>query len=175
MKHRVVDSPVGEYVIVVDEGDAVTGIYHRGQDGLPLDVGERDDTVAETAAHQLEQYFAGTRHAFDFPMNPHGTDFQQAVWRAIAAIPPGHLRTYGEIAAELGSSARAVGGATGRNPISIAIPCHRVVSTGGAITGYAGGLEVKEWLLRHEGYRITPARGTEPAARAARVTPAGQS
>lgn len=171
MKYRVHPTPLGEYLITVDDSGAVTGIYPVRDRHLPPHLGIRDDDVAPEAAHQLDEYFAGARREFDFPMSPSGSEFQKAVWAAIASIPPGGLRTYGDIAAELGSSPRAVGGATGRNPISIVVPCHRVVASTGAITGYAGGLSTKEWLLRHEGYTITPAAGRNPKETAALVTP----
>ncbi|MDO5494255.1 MAG: methylated-DNA--[protein]-cysteine S-methyltransferase [bacterium] len=173
MTHRIYESPVGTYAIVVDDHGAVTGIYQADQRHHPGPelLGEPDDSAAPEAARQLDEYFAGTRTTFDLPMNPAGSEFQRAVWQKIAAIPFGGLTTYGQIAAELGSSARAVGSATGRNPISIVVPCHRVVSSSSAITGYAGGLETKEWLLRHEGYTITPARGENPKATAALVSP----
>lgn len=170
MKHRLYESPIGEYLIAVDDSGAVTGIYQADQQHFPQETGDPDGEVAGEAARQLDEYFTGSRREFDFPMNPNGTDFQRAVWAAIAAIPYGALRTYGDIAAELGSSPRAVGGATGRNPISIVVPCHRVVAASGAITGYAGGLDTKEWLLRHEGYTITSAPSTNAGASAAKVS-----
>lgn len=160
MKHRVYDSPIGTYVLVVEDG-ALTGVYQTwwGAPNAPAQqlpaslIGERDDTVAAAAAAQLDEYFAGTRREFDLDVVPHGTEFQRAVWQAIAAIPFGQTRTYGDIAAELHSSPRAVGGACGRNPHSVVVPCHRVVAADQSLRGYGGGVETKEWLLAHEGVR----------------------
>jgi methylated-DNA-[protein]-cysteine S-methyltransferase len=105
------------------------------------------------AAREFAEYFAGTRRDFTVPLDPQGTDFQQRVWQALRGIPMGRLSTYGEIARQLGrpEAARAVGAAIGRNPVSIAVPCHRVVGRDGSLTGYAGGLPRKATLLRLEG------------------------
>jgi methylated-DNA-[protein]-cysteine S-methyltransferase len=107
-------------------------------------------------ASQLRDYFAGARTAFDVPLDLQGTDFQRAVWNALLNIAPGRTSTYGEIARELGvpSASRAVGAAVGRNPVSIIVPCHRVVGSSGALTGYAGGLDRKRSLLRIESDRV---------------------
>lgn len=104
------------------------------------------------AREQLEEYFAGERTAFDLPFSPRGTDFQRQVWQALASIPYGETRSYGEIAAGLGrpGGARAVGAACGKNPLWILIPCHRAVGKDGTLTGYAGGLPRKDYLLRLE-------------------------
>lgn len=154
MKHRIIDSPVGPLTLVVDEDGVLCALYtheqahHPGPAGL----GERDDTVAAEAVAELAQYFAGERTTFEVPTAARGTDFQQAVWAELAAIPAGQTRTYGDVAAALGkpSASRAVGAATGRNPISIIVPCHRLVGATGALTGYAGGVARKRWLLDHE-------------------------
>lgn len=104
---------------------------------------------------QVGEYFAGTRKAFDLPLDPDGTPFQKAVWQELLRIPFGTTRTYLEIAAVLGNpkATRAVGAANGRNPIWLIVPCHRVIGSGGALTGYAGGMDVKERLLAFEGVR----------------------
>ena len=110
--------------------------------------------VLATAQKQLHEYFSGERQLFEVPLDlGHGTPFQQQVWRALLAIPPGHTTTYGGLATQLQrpTASRAVGGAVGRNPISILVPCHRVLGTNGAMTGYAGGLDKKLALLRTEG------------------------
>ena len=101
---------------------------------------------------ELEEYFAGTRRAFDVPLAPHGTAFEQRVWGFLRTIPYGQTRTYGQQAAAVGApaAARAVGRANGCNFIGIIIPCHRVIGAGGALTGYAGGIDRKRWLLEHE-------------------------
>ncbi|MFT3964984.1 MAG: methylated-DNA--[protein]-cysteine S-methyltransferase [Sphingobium sp.] len=107
--------------------------------------------LAETA-RQLDDYFAGRRRTFDLPLDFRGTDFQKSVWNALVAIPFGETRSYGEIARSLGrpGASRAVGAANGRNPISIVAPCHRVIGTNGSLTGFAGGLAAKDYLLRLE-------------------------
>lgn len=120
-----------------------------------------DERLAGSPAHrvfgevarQLGEYFAGDREAFDLPLAPVGTAFQLAVWQQLRAIPFGQTRTYGEIAAGLGNpkAVRAVGLANGRNPLSIVVPCHRVIGASGAMTGFGGGVERKEFLLRLEG------------------------
>ena len=109
------------------------------------------------AASQLTEYFAGTRQAFDLVLTPQGTDFQQAVWRALERIPAGETRTYQDLANALQNpkAVRAVGAANGQNPLAIVLPCHRVIGADGTLTGYAGGLERKAWLLRHEGYHAS--------------------
>ena len=154
MKHRTVDSPVGPLLLVVDDEGVLCALYTEGQKYFPAPdaVGERDDTVAQDAVRQLEEYFAGQRTAFDLELAPRGTPFQRRVWDALAAIPVGRTRSYGEVAAELGrpGASRAVGAATGRNPISIIVPCHRLVGSTGALTGYAGGVDRKRWLLAFE-------------------------
>jgi methylated-DNA-[protein]-cysteine S-methyltransferase len=106
------------------------------------------------AATQLEEYFRGRRRVFDLPLEPRGTDFQESVWRAIARIPYGETRSYGFLAQELGTAARAVGTAAAKNPLLIFIPCHRVVGKGGALGGYSGGggIPTKRCLLRLEGH-----------------------
>lgn len=106
----------------------------------------------DRAEVQLAEYFEGTRRTFDLDLDPAGTDFQLRAWRALRAIPYGRTISYGEQAAELGEpgAARAVGAANGRNPLSIVVPCHRVVAASGALTGFAGGLDTKAWLLDHE-------------------------
>ena len=105
------------------------------------------------AKRQLEEYFAGIRAGFSLPLAPEGTAFQKAVWEQLEAIPYGETRTYGQIAAAVGNpnASRAVGGANHNNPIAIVIPCHRVIGANGKLTGYAGGIDLKEALLRIEG------------------------
>jgi methylated-DNA-[protein]-cysteine S-methyltransferase len=107
----------------------------------------------EATARQLDEYFAGSRRTFDLPLDLVGTEFQRRAWLALAEIPYGETRTYAEQARLLRSGPRAVGSANARNPLPIVIPCHRLVGTNGSLTGYAGGLEHKEWLLRLEGAR----------------------
>lgn len=156
MQHRIIDSPVGALTLVVDEAGVLAGLYLDGQAHGPaetgVDLGERDDTVAEDAVAQLREYFAGERQSFDLRLAPRGTEFQRRVWDALREIPYGQTATYGEVAAKIGSprGTRAVGAATGRNPLGIVVPCHRLVGSSGELTGYAGGLARKRWLLDFE-------------------------
>jgi methylated-DNA-[protein]-cysteine S-methyltransferase len=108
--------------------------------------------VLARAATQLREYFAGERRLFDLPLAPDGTGFQRLVWAALEQIPYGVTRSYGELARAIGrpAASRAVGTANSRNPISIIVPCHRVIGANGALTGYAGGMRAKQWLLDHE-------------------------
>lgn len=125
----------------------------------------------ESVIAQLDRYFAGEAIAFDVPLDMLGTDFQCEVWQALQAIPPGETRCYGELAAALGrpKASRAVGAANGQNPIAIIVPCHRVIGKNGKLTGYAGGLNAKAWLLKHEqamaseGFSLQPPTPVEPA------------
>lgn len=157
--HVVVESPIEELTLVSD-GSSVTGVYmavHRHTDRTgwgPRSSLRDSDTpaVLVEAASQLSAYFAGDRTAFDLPLAPRGTGFQRLVWAALLAIPYGETTSYGDLARQLGSpgAARAVGLANGRNPISIIVPCHRVVGSTGQLTGYGGGIERKRTLLAHE-------------------------
>lgn len=141
-------SPVGELTLV-SNGKALTAILFENP-RYPLPEQSRgEDKIIAGARRQLDQYFAGKLRAFDLPMAPAGTPFQQSVWKALLAIPYGVTRSYGEQAKAIGNPAavRAVGLANGRNPISIVIPCHRVIGANGSLTGYGGGMERKQWLL----------------------------
>lgn len=144
----IVSSPVGPLTLT-QEDQALTGL-HFGEH--PQQGAEGPTPLLEEAARQLEEYFAGQRKEFSLPLAPKGTEFQLRVWQALLQIPYGETRSYGELAAIVGNpkACRAVGGANHRNPLSILIPCHRVVGTGGNLTGYAGGLNVKEFLLKLE-------------------------
>lgn len=144
----IVPSPVGPLTLT-QEDQALTGL-HFGEH--PQQGAEGPTPLLEKAARQLEEYFAGQRKVFSLPLAPKGTEFQLRVWQALLQIPYGETRSYGELAAMVGNpkACRAVGGANHRNPLSILIPCHRVVGTGGSLTGYAGGLSVKEFLLKLE-------------------------
>ncbi len=127
---------------------------------LPAGV-HRGHALLKAAKQQLAEYFAGERAAFELPLAPAGTAFQLRVWQALRGIPAGETRSYGEIAAGIGqpSASRAVGAANGANPIGIIVPCHRVVGADGKLTGYAGGLDRKRWLLAHEA-RLSPVLDT---------------
>ena len=145
----VASSPIGDILVSEREGAIVAVTWAAA--GSARDRGPASPLVAEALA-QLGAYFAGASMEFDLPLNPGGSEFQNAVWRAMRDIPVGTVRTYGGLAGAIGSSARAVGGACGVNPIPIIIPCHRVVAAHG-LGGYsgAGGVETKRALLTHEG------------------------
>lgn len=146
------DSPLGEIVLAAD-GDALIGLWFSGQAhfGAGLrDAADGDCAVLREAKEWLDAYFAGKTPESTPKLAPRGTAFQQKVWAELLRIPRGETATYGELAERLGSHARAVGGAVGRNPISILIPCHRVVGKDGSLTGYAGGTERKKALLQIE-------------------------
>ena len=155
MLYTRMDSPVGELLIVSD-GRCLTGLYIQCQPEPSWQQG--DLTLFDTVKSWLTGYFAGKRpDVSDLPLKLTGTPFQKAVWAYLLTIPYGQTCTYGDIARKMAAlagkktmSAQAVGQAVGRNPISIIVPCHRVVGAGGKMTGYAWGIEKKEWLLAHE-------------------------
>lgn len=162
MDRIVLDSPVGRMALEC-EGEALTALYlpHR----LAEPVGAETPLLSRGRA-ELEEYFQGKRRVFDLPLAPKGTPFQQRVWQELAKVPWGTVVTYGELAVRVGSpkACRAVGQANHNNPLPIFLPCHRVVGANGSLTGYAGGLERKKWLLQHEGVDVSrftlPKRGT---------------
>lgn len=148
--HAVTDSPVGPLTIVLTER-GLCGLYMK-RTKRPLSgeiTGPRDDGVATEIVTQLGEYFRGERREFDLPLDLQGTDFQRSVWDLLLQIPYGERATYGELAERLGDprTVRAVGAANGSNPVSIVVPCHRVVGGDGSLTGYAGGVERKRFLL----------------------------
>ena len=155
-------SPLGGMTLVSD-GTALVGLYFDGQkyaaQGLDATRTQKNLLIFEEARRWLDVYFSGRKPDFTPPTAPAGTAFQQSVWEILRTIPYGETTTYGAIARRIEQnagcrmSAQAVGGAVGRNPISILIPCHRVVGTNGSLTGYAGGIDKKERLLRWEGAR----------------------
>ncbi len=146
-------SPVGPWLLVSD-GEALTGVYPESHRAVPeLTSGwQRDDAFFAGVRDQLAAYFVGRLTEFTVKLAPEGTPFQRRVWGALREIPLGTTTTYGALATHLGSptASRAVGAANGKNPLSLIVPCHRVIGSGGALTGYAGGLALKEWLLDHE-------------------------
>lgn len=163
-RFRTMFSPVGELTLVAGDAGLVAVLWENDDpDRVRLGTMSRDDGEPVLAAteRQLHAYFAGTLTRFDLPLDFRGTDFQKSVWLALLTIPFGETRSYGEIARQIGrpSASRAVGAANGRNPISIIAPCHRVVGSNGALTGFAGGLAAKALLLDLEGHG---ARAAEP-------------
>ena len=143
-------TPIGDLILAAS-ADGLTHVAHPGHSHAD----ERGDgsaaasRIVETAADQLREYFAGTRTSFDVPLAPTGTVFRRSVWDALMGIPFGETTTYGELAARLGrpTASRAVGAANGANPISVIVPCHRVIGADGSLTGYAGGIGAKRLLL----------------------------
>ena len=152
-------SPLGTLILAAED-EALTAIVLEGQkyearhlagEGL-----ERESPALREAKDWLTRYFAGERpDPAELRLSPKGTDFQRRVWRELLTIPYGATESYGAIARRLGSSARAVGGAVGRNPIALIVPCHRVMGADGSLTGYAGGLERKQWLLALEKHKAS--------------------
>ena len=151
---RRIDSPVGPLMLAADD-NALRHIEFR-DNCHPADRRDwhgGDNEVLQAAQQQLGEYFAGTRRVFDLPLAPVGTQFQRAVWQALADIPYGGTISYAQVAQRLGNphGTRAVGAANGRNPLPIVLPCHRVIGADGGMTGFGGGLPTKEFLLRLEG------------------------
>lgn len=157
LHRRPHDSPIGtlqlvaapDSLVAVLWPDEAPGRVRFGSEPVPDD---GTHAVLARAASQLDEYFAGARQTFDLPLGPRGTEFQRLVWWALAEIPFGETSTYGRQAAVIGrpKAVRAVGSANGRNPLSIVLPCHRIVGADGSLTGFAGGIETKRWLLDHE-------------------------
>ncbi len=147
------DSPVGPLLVAGDEAGVRYVLFGKGRAEVGPEPGWRENRARVAGAlGQLRAYFAGTLRRFDVPLAPEGTPFQQRVWRELLKIPYGETTSYGELARRIGSpnGSRAVGLANGANPISIIVPCHRVIGSTGKLTGYGGGLKTKEWLLALE-------------------------
>jgi len=156
MRYSVMPSPVGPLLLAADQAglrlvefDSPRHPVRRGSDWEAAD----DDAILRETRAQLDDYFAGTRRAFDLPLAPRGTEFQLDVWQALRAIPYGETINYAQLAARIGkpSAMRAVGAANGRNPLPIVVPCHRVIGADGTLTGFGGGLPTKHFLLKLEG------------------------
>ncbi|MFT3710341.1 MAG: methylated-DNA--[protein]-cysteine S-methyltransferase [Archangium sp.] len=165
-------SPIGSWLLVSD-GERLTGVFPESYRALPATDGwRRDDEWFAGVRDQLIAYFAGRLTKFSVPLRARGTTFQQKVWTALDEIPLGATTTYGGLASHLGSptAVRAVGSAIGKNPILLIVPCHRVVAADGGVGGYAGGTELKSWLLEHEKTARRACGGVTPIGLAA-VTP----
>lgn len=151
---RTINTPVGAILVVVsDSGVTRIDFVDRNQEiGLARDDSHVQHPILMDALAQLSQYFEGTRTTFSLPLNLGGTEFQQQAWLALARIPYGQTVTYSEQAASIGRprAVRAIGTANSKNPIAIVLPCHRVIGADGSLTGYAGGMDKKVWLLEHE-------------------------
>jgi methylated-DNA-[protein]-cysteine S-methyltransferase len=152
-------SPVGTLTLVASDFGLAAILWEKDNPARlrlgPLEPAPEHPVLVQ-AASELGEYFVGTRTTFSVPLEMIGTDFQKSVWQALLTIPFGETRSYLQIATQLGNpkATRAVGAANGRNPLSIIAPCHRVIGTNGALTGFAGGLEAKAWLLELEGLRL---------------------
>jgi methylated-DNA-[protein]-cysteine S-methyltransferase len=151
--YTLMESPIGSLMLSGGAG-GLTGVHVCNQKHAPSIQSDWicDEKPFHNAIEQLQEYFSGQRTEFDLKLNPVGTDFQKKVWQALCAIQYGKSCGYGELATAIGNpkAARAVGMANGQNPLSIIVPCHRVIGANGSLTGYGGGLRAKEWLLRHE-------------------------
>ena len=154
-KHK---TPVGELTLVASDRGLRAILWPDSPiNGKSITVRPRpkpDHPILRSAAKQLDEYFAGTRTRFDLPLDLEGTRFQLAAWQSLADIPFGATTTYGRQAAALGTptASRAVGAANGANPVCIVLPCHRVIGADGSLTGFGGGLHIKQWLLDHEAF-----------------------
>lgn len=150
IKHLNVETAIGR-ICIAEENEAITHLLLPGEE-LPAESVEGESALLLKAAAELKEYLAGKRKNFDLPLSPQGTIFQQKVWNSLILIPYGETRSYKQIAESTGSPAacRAVGMANNRNPIAIIIPCHRVIGADGSMVGYAGGLELKQYLLALE-------------------------
>lgn len=156
--YTIIDSPIGPLTLVA-RGGAILAVYTDNQRHQPKDdFGQKTGKGFEAVTEQLDAYFAGTLREFDLSLQPHGTEFQKKVWMQLRQIPYGETWSYGELAERIGNpkAARAVGLANGRNPISIIVPCHRVIGADGSLTGYGGGLNRKQELLDLEQRIIAP-------------------
>jgi len=146
-------TPVGTLQLFADDDALYRIVFPACEDKLPAaDPAPEGHPLLASASLQLSEFFTGHRHNFDLPLSPQGTPFQLAVWELMQQIPYGETQSYGEIATRLGNTnkARAVGGAANKNPLPLVIPCHRVMCTNGKLTGFAGGVEIKQFLLNLE-------------------------
>lgn len=156
-RRLTIESPVGRLILIADDQGLIRILF--ANEGL-ADIGMADDDVPESpddpvlavTATQLGEYFAGERHTFELPLHLEGNNFEREAWRALASIPYGETVSYADQAEFIGrpGAFRAVGGANGRNPIPIVLPCHRVVGADGSLVGFGGGLAIKQWLIDHE-------------------------
>jgi methylated-DNA-[protein]-cysteine S-methyltransferase len=154
-------SPVGALSLIASDSGLAAILWENDRPGRVRLDGAKEDAahpILRETERQLAEYFAGRRRAFEIPLDFAGTDFQKAVWQALLTIPYGETRSYAQIARQIGqpTAVRAVGAANGRNPISIVTPCHRVIGSSGKLTGFAGGLATKAFLLRLEGATAAP-------------------
>lgn len=149
--HQRLQSPIGTLTLTAND-QGLTEIRFANQGNLDLPKRPQTNAIIAQAIAQLQSYFDGNLTTFDLPLSPQGTDFQKTVWLALRLVTYGKTASYGQIAANIGNpkAARAVGTANGKNPLPIVVPCHRIIGSDGSLTGFAGGLETKRWLLDHE-------------------------
>lgn len=151
---EMLESPIGVLLVVVSDTGVkrIDFVDHNTKSVLARNTARQQHPILKDALQQLTEYFNGSRTAFSLPLNLSGTEFQQQAWLALARIPYGHTMTYGEQAASIGrpKAVRAIGAANSKNPVAIVLPCHRVIGADGSLTGYAGGMDKKIWLLDHE-------------------------
>jgi methylated-DNA-[protein]-cysteine S-methyltransferase len=174
---KTIDSPVGSLTLVATDAGLAAILWENDRPGrVRLDIQKQDENhpVLRETERQLREYFAGRRTRFTVKLDMKGTTFQRQVWSALLTIPFGETRSYRQIAQQIGSpdAVRAVGAANGRNPVSIIAPCHRVIGSNGALTGFAGGLETKAFLLAHEG---APTGAVRAAAARSQETGTGKA
>jgi methylated-DNA-[protein]-cysteine S-methyltransferase len=152
--HKQIDSPLG-FITLQANDTGLLGAWFETQTTQPDDLGEQtlQHPILQQAEAALQDYFNGQKKRFNVPIAASGTEFQKRVWQALTTIPFGETRSYQDLANAIGNpkAVRAVGLANGKNPVSILVPCHRVIGSNGKLTGYAGGIERKAWLLKHEG------------------------
>lgn len=156
------DTPLGLFEFMATEQGIRQAIFCGDKVSGDKKVESKTNDITALCKEQLIEYFAGQRQSFTVPLDPQGTEFQQSVWGCLAKIPFGTVKSYGEIAKILDKpkASQAVGGANGRNPITLIVPCHRVIGGDGSLTGYAGGIERKLWLLNHEGVEVKQSNGS---------------
>ena len=156
----MIESPVGPLGLVAHDDALIAVLWPEERQGRVRFASEPEPAaghrILEQTAAQLDEYFAGDRRSFELALDPQGTEFQRQVWWSLAEIPYGETSTYGKQAANIGrvNAVRAVGSANGRNPLSIVLPCHRIIGADGNLTGFAGGIETKRWLLDHEATHV---------------------
>lgn len=157
LHYKIIKSPIGKITLIASE-DALVALYVNDEKMPKKDFAKKNDThkILNLAEHQLNEYFEGRRKNFELPLNPEGTQFQNKAWKALSKIPYGEVWSYGQQAAFLKSpnGQRAVGGANGKNPIPVIIPCHRVIGSTGKLTGFSGGMDMKVYLLKLEGHQV---------------------
>ena len=166
---KSIDSPIGRLKLVASDRGLVAILWANENPRRVRLTEQTEDAhhpILTKTESQLAEYFSRKRMHFDLPLDPQGTPFQRAVWDALLAIPYGETRTYGQLAKQLGNpnATRAVGAANGRNPLSIVVPCHRVVGSTGKLTGFAGGLETKSHLLHLEAHTLRLTAQARPSA-----------